>query len=162
MIKRLFLLALTIALVTSCGNSGKKESSVKSEGANPALKVEFASLVANPDNYIGKTIIIEGKVVHVCTETGKKMFLTGENPDVRLYVAAGENISRFPMELLGSEISVEGVITRKPLAGAGNEMNMEKNQTAMTGDSCETEKAVAGQPSISDIIMEYKSHTVKQ
>ena len=77
-------------------------------------KVEFDSLIANPENYIGKTISIEGKVVHVCTETGKKMFITGHNPDVRLYVAAGDKISKFPMELLGSEITVEGLITKAP------------------------------------------------
>ena len=37
-----------------------------------ATKVEFASLIENPDNYVGKNIIVEGKVVHVCTETGKE------------------------------------------------------------------------------------------
>ena len=41
-------------------------------------RVEFASLIANPENYVGKNIIVEGKVVHVCTETGKKMFIVGE------------------------------------------------------------------------------------
>ena len=55
---------------------------------------------------------MEGKVIHVCTETGKKMFIVGEDPDVRLFVAAGENISKFPMELLGSEIIVKGRIIK--------------------------------------------------
>ena len=38
----------------------------------------------------------------------KKMFIVGENPDVRLFIAAGENMPKFPMELLGSEVIVEG------------------------------------------------------
>ena len=42
----------------------------------------------------------------------KKCLLSVNNPDVRLFVAAGENISKFPMELLGSEIIVEGLITK--------------------------------------------------
>ncbi len=32
--------------------------------------MEFASLIENPGSYIGKTISVEGKVVHVCEITG--------------------------------------------------------------------------------------------
>jgi hypothetical protein len=166
MYKRLFLLVLISAIITSCGNSGKKEASVKSEESGNTSKVEFAALVANPDNYVGKNITIEGKVVHVCTETGKKMFIVGENPDIRLFVAAGENISKFPMELLGSQVSVEGTITKrgeiaKAVPTEGVEGMQTKGMTDMAADSCETEKALSSQTSMSDIIMEYRSHSVK-
>jgi hypothetical protein len=171
MIRRIFSFVLIAAFISSCGNSGKKEVSSKAKGSGPSVKVEFASLIENPDNYVGKNIIVEGKVVHVCTVTGKKMFIVGENPDIRLYVAAGENISKFPMELLGSEVIVEGLITRVGgTAMAANEKPGKKTEAmqaaevgakTMAGDSCETETALAGQPSLSNIIIEYKSHTVK-
>ncbi len=171
MIRRIFSFVLIAAFVSSCGNSGTKEVASRTKGSEPSVKVEFAALIENPDNYVGKNIIVEGKVVHVCTETGKKMFIVGDNPDVRLYVAAGENISKFPMELLGSEVVVEGLITRvggtsmtaneKPAKKAGEMQAAEGGAKTMTGDSCETETALAGQPSLSNIIMEYKSHTVK-
>lgn len=161
MIKRLFSFVIITVIISSCGNSGKKEVSSKTENTETGVKVEFASLIASPDNYVGKNIIIEGKVVHVCTETGKKMFIVGENPDIRLYVAAGENISKFPMELLGSEVIVEGLITKADnTALAANEEPGEGQIKTMAGDSCETEKA-AGQSSLTNIIMKYKSHTVK-
>ena len=76
------------------------------------VKVEFASLVENPDSYVGKNIVVEGKVVHVCTESGKKLFIVGENPDISLFIAAGENMPKFPLELLGSQVIVEGTITK--------------------------------------------------
>jgi RecJ-like exonuclease len=162
MYKRLLLFVLISAIITSCGNSGKKDVQVKQESPDASAKVEFASLTANPDNYVGKTISVEGKVVHVCTESGKKMFLVGENPDVRLFVAAGENISKFPMELLGSEITVEGVITKRAGQQTAKTEGMHKEGNAeMAADSCETEKAMASQSTMADIIMEYKSHTVK-
>lgn len=171
MIRRLFFFVITCAIISSCGNTGKKEVSSKTEEQEAGSKVEFASLIANPDNYVGKNIIVEGKVVHVCTETGKKMFIVGENPDVRLYISAGENISKFPMELLGSEVIVEGVITRVGgTAMAANEKpgkemkgthSAEGGVKTMSADSCETETALAEQPSLANIIMEYKSHTVK-
>lgn len=145
----------------------------QSDQSGKADKVEFASLVANPDNYVGKNIIVEGKVVHVCTESGKKLFIVGENPDIRLYVAAGENMPKFPMDLLGSEISVEGVITRvggPAMAMAEGESHAERMDAQkiakaggnkMSADSCETETALAGQSSLANIIMEYRSHTLK-
>lgn len=171
MIRRIFSLVIIAAFISSCGNTGNKEVSSKTKGSEQGVKVEFASLIENPDNYVGKNIIVEGKVVHVCTETGKKMFIVGENPDVRLYVAAGENISKFPMELLGSEVIVEGLITRvggtamapkeKPAKNVEAKQASEGSAKSMANDSCETETALARQPSLSNIIMEYKSHTVK-
>lgn len=171
MIRRIFLFVIIAGIITSCGNKGTKETQAKTEGSETGLKVEFASLTANPDNYVGKTILVEGKVVHVCTETGKKMFIVGDNPDVRLYVAAGENISKFPMELLGSVVSVEGLITKTGgTAIAANEEHGKEMEGKLTGeghadkmasDSCETETALEGQPSLANIIMEYKSHTIK-
>jgi ribosomal protein S8E len=171
MIRRLFSIVLISVLVISCKNAGKKEVTSKADDSKTGEKVEFASLIANPESYVGKNIIVKGKVVHVCTETGKKMFIVGENPDVRLYVAAGENISKFPMELLGSEVEVEGIITKVGgSALAANEVPMknmknmhkgDENAKMMGSDSCETETALAGQPSLANIIMEYKSHIVK-
>jgi len=168
MIKRIFYFVIISALLVSCGSTGQKEVSSKTEGSEKGAKVEFASLIANPENYVGKNIIVEGKVVHVCTETGKKLFIVGENPDVRLYVAAGENISKFPMELLGSMVSIEGVITK--VGGTVLAVNEQavKETGAMTGtgeemkkENCETETALAAQQSLSNIRMQYKSHTVK-
>jgi RecJ-like exonuclease len=161
MYKRLLLFVLISAMITACGNSGKNDVSVNQEGSDASAKVEFAALSSNPDDYVGKTISVEGKVVHVCTESGKKMFLVGENPDVRLFVAAGENISKFPMELLGSEITVEGVITKRAVQQTASMEGHKEGTGDMAADSCETEKAMAAQSSMTDIIMEYKSHVVK-
>jgi len=168
MVKRLFLIMLTAALLTSCGNTGKKVASTKIGESESGTKVEFASLIANPESYIGKNIVVEGKVVHVCTETGKKLFIVGENPDIRLYVAAGENISKFPMELLGNNITVEGVITRvggPAIAENSTETKRMCETASAEGETkkmnCETETALADQQSLANIIMEYKTHTVK-
>jgi hypothetical protein len=165
---RIFSFVIISVMLVSCGTKGKKDVASKSEEAEKGAKVEFASLIANPENYVGKNIIVEGKVVHVCTETGKKMFIVGENPDVRLFVAAGENISKFPMELLGSEVIVEGLITRvggSVMASnepAAKEMGAAKSpEGEMKKENCETETALAAQPSLANIRMQYKSHTVK-
>ena len=66
MIKKIISLSIIALLVLSCGNKGKKEVP-QSAGGSESVKVEFASLIANPSDYIGKNISVEGKVVHVCT-----------------------------------------------------------------------------------------------
>lgn len=166
--RHIILFAIVSIFFFSCGNIGKKETASKTPIAvsGKSEKIEFASLIANPDNYIGKSVTIDGKVVHVCTETGKKMFIVGDNPDIRLYVAAGENISKFPMELLGSEITVEGMITKVAATASvdGKEKSMgemKEGEKKMGKDSCQTETALAAQTSMSDIRMIYKSHTVR-
>ncbi len=170
MIRRIFSFVIIAAVLSSCGNAGKKDVSAKSESSAAAVKVEFASLVQSPDNYVGKNIIVEGKVIHVCMETGKKLFIVGNNPDISLYIAAGENISKFPMELMGKNVVVEGVITKvggtePAMTEATGDMKgmaccADSSKTKMMAN-CETEKARANQASLANIVMEYKSHTVK-
>jgi hypothetical protein len=160
MIRHFLSLVILSAFLSSCGNNTNKVASVGSESPDQGIKVEFSSLVENPDNFVDKNIIVEGKVVHVCTHSGKKLFIVGENPDVRLFIAAGEDMPKFSMDLLGSEVIVEGHLTRlaatEPAAGL-HEGNAEKS----SGENCETEAAVAAQPALANIVMEYKKHTVK-
>jgi hypothetical protein len=166
MIRTFISVAVISALLVSCGQSGTAvKDSAKTE-LSAADKIEFDSLVANPDKYVGKNVVVEGKVVHVCTHSGKKLFIVGSNPDITLFIAAGENISKFPMELLGSEVSVEGTISR---TGNADEAPVENHTSGAEGvaegakpkEMCETETKLAAQPSLADIVMEYKSHTVK-
>lgn len=152
--------------MASCGNTPKNEAGT-SDSASGAAMVEFASLIEKPAEFVGKNISVEGKVVHVCTHSGKKLFIVGDNPDVRLFIQAGENMPKFPMELLGSTVVVEGTLTKvggtskqEVAAPAGGEMAM-KHEGAMTADTCETATALASQVALADVMMDYKSHVVK-
>jgi hypothetical protein len=171
MAKRIFLFIVIAAIISSCGNTCNKEDLSKADGQEKAAKIEFTSLVDNPDDYIGKNISIEGKVVHVCVHSGKKLFIVGKDPDVRLFITAGEDMPKFSMELLGSEVVVEGLISKVsgPEMGKGknHEDSEAKTQTsecaeeAPSGENCETETALAVQPSLANIVMAYHSHSVK-
>ena len=119
-------------------------------------------MVDNPSVYVGKKISVEGKVVHVCTHSGKKLFITGDNPDVMLYVQAGEEMPKFPMELLGSEVVVEGTLTQVA-AGTMPEGEGMKNagmSEAPGADTCETAKALSSQVALTDLMMVYEKHSV--
>ncbi len=161
MIRKLLSLVFAAAIISGCGNTSNKNVASGPEAPDNGAKVEFASLVENPGSYIGKTISVEGKVVHVCTQSGKKLFITGENPDIRLYVQAGENMPKFPMELLGSQIVVEGTLTNATASGMGMEMKAGEGAAGMvSSDTCETSKAMAAQPVLADLMMIYNKHEV--
>ncbi len=168
MVKKIISLSIIALLVLSCGNKDKKGVPLSGSGSE-TVKVEFASLISDPMAYVGKNISVEGKVVHVCTHSGKKLFITGENPDVRLYVQAGEEMPKFPMELLGSEIVVEGTLTQPVVAAMtegegtpqGDGMKEGEGMAKIAGaDTCETSKALASQPVLSDLMMVYNKHSV--
>lgn len=167
--KKLLFIALTGLIISSCGNTGNKEVQTKAEGIQASNKIEFTALIENPGEYIGKTISVKGKVVHVCTHSGKKLFITGENQDIRLYVQAGEEMPKFPMELLGSEIIVEGTLVQYVAASmeggegmhSGEGMNPDNIEVVKAAsDSCETEIAMAAQPVLSDLMMVYDKHSL--
>ncbi|TFH36373.1 MAG: hypothetical protein E4G95_05845 [Bacteroidia bacterium] len=65
MIRRILGLMVMAIFVISCGNSGNKANT-------GAAVIEFASLTGNPAEFENRDITISGKVVHVCTMSGKK------------------------------------------------------------------------------------------
>lgn len=154
--KKIFSLAIIAAIFTGCGNTAQ-EKATENEGSESMEQVTFTSITEKPDQYFGKEITVEGKVVHVCMHSGKKMYIVGENPDIRLFISSGEEVPKFPMELLGSEISVTGVFQK---IETGAEMEKE-HEGAEEGEACETEEAMAKQPVLADMVLNYKSHTVK-
>lgn len=148
------------ALLVSCGNTTEDKTTAegKTSEEQPATKAEvtFANLTENPDNYTGKEITVEGKVVHVCMHSGKKMYIVGEDPDIRLFISAGEDVPKFPTELLGSEIKVTGILEKLETGGA-----MEKEADSEEGEACETEEAIAKQPVLADMVLNYETHIEK-
>ena len=153
MMKRIFGLVIIAAMFAACGNTTEENTAAP---AADETGLAFASITENADQYLGKEITVEGKVVHVCVHSGKKMYIVGENPDIRLFVSAGDEVAKFPMDLLGSEIKVTGTLEK---IETGAEMG--KEEAAAGEEDCETEAAVAAQPVLADMVLNYKDHTLK-
>jgi len=170
MLKNLLAIITLAALLTSCG-SGDGEK--KKEGATDeaVAAIEFATLIDAPEDYLDKEITLEGSVVHVCKHSGKKMFIVGENPDIRLHISAGEEVPKFPVEMEGSVIAVTGKLGKIVAAAPkpegeehkeGEEKEGEEKEVkavAITADEdCATEVAVAEQPVLADYVLHYVAH----
>ena len=138
--KVLFVTVLSFVLF-SCGNNPQKtDNPVETE--KEAVKLSISELLENPDKYVDQKIIISGTVDHVCRHGGKKMFILGINPDNRLKITTGEDISVFEVDLEGSDVTVEGVfielrIDEEYLAKWEDELNKEKEEPAEHDESAE-------------------------
>ncbi|MCX6234848.1 MAG: hypothetical protein NT175_09040 [Bacteroidetes bacterium] len=93
-------------IIISCGN--KTANTTKEAQEQIMLSVaDFDSLV---QQYVGKEVVLSGTVVHVCRESGKRMFLMDGDSSKRVKVTVGGNISSFDIALEGSDIVVKGIV----------------------------------------------------
>jgi len=110
--KKLTLFAM-ISLLMICANGLFAQDKATMTAGISAEK----GMVVKPDNFqdvaadlVGKEVEIEGMVVHVCKHGGKKMFLIGENPDMRVKITASDKVSVFDAALEGSTVYVKGIV----------------------------------------------------
>jgi len=134
---RLITLGVLLIFVAACNSQPKTEQtkieSVKTETASTlpcgitgaalcagcpeasketkALIVSVDSVQKNPEKYFDKTIVLQGRVVHTCKVTGKKMFVAGSDEQNLIRINAGDNISKFDESLQGEIVMAKGVLT---------------------------------------------------
>lgn len=91
----------------------------------------ISDILANPEKYEGKTVLVEGKVGDVCKKMGCWMMLTGEGKDeaIRIKVNDGEIV--FPQERRGKTARAQGVVsvremTKEQLIAQGEHMAQEQ------------------------------------
>jgi len=74
----------------------------------------LATLLAHPDDYVGKTVQVKGKIVEVCQMMGCWMDLTNDaGQKLRIKVEDGEIV--FPKDSAGNVAVAEGKFTKSEL-----------------------------------------------
>ncbi len=106
------LAALVITLVSINSVFAQDDLKTKQSAA-----VAQQAAIVTPESFqdfaeanVGKEVEIKGMVVHVCRHGGKKLFIIGEDPEMRVKINASDKVSVFEPELEGSTIDVVGVI----------------------------------------------------
>ena len=116
MYRNLFLILVAAAFMMACGgqtatNQDEQTATTQEEvAASEPIVVSLADFQANAESLLGKEVVLEGMVVHVCKHGGKKMFITADDPDVRIKITPGQESESFSTELEGSEIKVRGIV----------------------------------------------------
>jgi hypothetical protein len=91
--------------------AGCKSQQSQKLGAEITLKenTKVSEILANPNSYLGKTVLVQGNVLDVCTEAGCWMDIAGDvaNQKIKIKVKDGDIV--FP-GAKGKSALVEGVV----------------------------------------------------
>ncbi|MFA6598609.1 MAG: DUF4920 domain-containing protein [Ignavibacteriaceae bacterium] len=114
-----FLLSFTVSYAGG-GNKYGKELSLKE-------KTKISTILANPKDFIGKKVQVEGNVVGVCEKRGCWIELASDKPFQKIKVKVKDGEIVFPLEEKGKSAVVEGQVyeikmsKEQALAAAENE-----------------------------------------
>jgi hypothetical protein len=137
--KQLFLFLAVIALMLFSCSRNKKQV----EATNEAQAFGLNDLLTVADQKVDQTITLVGYVTHTCKHSGKKCFIAGDSQETTIRVEAKGEIEAFTPELIGSKLSITGVLKEEQLSSEYiNEIETEykklQNQEGMA-EICATE-----------------------
>ena len=109
----LYVFIALLIFTVSCENV-EKEKQASEEAVEvvemEVLAVDLADFKTEAEGLVGKQILLNGMIDHVCKHGGQKMFIVNENADARIKVVTGENMAAFNTELEGESVKVVGVV----------------------------------------------------
>jgi Domain of unknown function (DUF4920) len=112
--KHLLLLILTFTLSSVLFAQTSEEKLGKE--ITLTQKTNISDILADPESYLDKTVLVEGEVLDVCHNMGCWMDIsTGVNDEkIKIKVKDGEIV--FPVEAIGSKALVEGKVYKIELS----------------------------------------------
>lgn len=142
------ILAIALAVfVTACGGNKQEQTAETAENQSDALTVD--QVLTTPDEYVDKTVTIEGLCSHLCSHGGVKAFIQGNADNMQLRCEAFPGMDApFPGEAVHKAIKVTGILREQRIdedyLKALENSNIDGNHE--TG--CDTERAAHGQQDI--------------
>jgi len=97
-------------------------------------KTKISDIVANPQDFVGKKVLVEGTVVNVCKKRGCWIELSSDKEFESIRVKVQDGVIVFPMESKGKTAIVEGEVysfdyeTEVECSGSDCEKSEEKNK----------------------------------
>ena len=123
--KKIFLVAL--AFLFSFSNNFAGDGNKYGKELSSKEKTKISAILANPKNFVGKKVQVEGNVVGVCEKRGCWIELASDKPFQKIKIKVKDGEIVFPMEDKGKKAVVEGEVyeikltKEQALASAENE-----------------------------------------
>ncbi len=105
----LIVAALTIAAAPAVAEQ------VYGKGVSSEDTVLISSILDQPDQYLGKTVRVEGTVVACCKARGCWIDLASDGAYQKMQVKVNDGEIVFPMSLMGERVRAEGTVEAVPL-----------------------------------------------
>ena len=145
---KISLLIIFMLLLGACHNSKttktNKITTIKKEITAVTSFSSVKELLLNADKQKDKTIKITGIVTHTCKHSGRRCFLADKNGNEEIRIEAGGKINGFDRELVGSTITVTGILksnklTKEYISQWEEKLKEESSDDEGDVKSCETE-----------------------
>jgi hypothetical protein len=73
-------------------------------------KTDISSILENPEEFLGKKVLVEGEIVEVCQAAGCWMDIKSQDPNEKIRIKVKDGVIVFPVESIGSKALVEGEV----------------------------------------------------
>ena len=130
--KKFLVLSLVTLFVAGSLFSGAK----KKYGTELTLKqtTKISEIVANPDKFNGKRVLVSGPIVDVCKERGCWIKVGSDKEFESIRFKVQDGVIVFPLDLKGKNAVAEGVVSVRTISvedqiKSGEEMAKEEGKT---------------------------------
>ncbi|MDR2038977.1 MAG: hypothetical protein LBQ60_13725 [Bacteroidales bacterium] len=144
----IIVFAALMMISVSCNNA--KQSSAGQADIKSATEtvqwIDVDTLLSVAESHINKPIIVHGFVTHTCKHAGKRCFITGEDQKYTIRVEAKGDIGGFNRELVGSKLSINGILkerrlTQTEIADMESGVNEKMKKEDGSAETCAAELA---------------------
>lgn len=151
-----FIVAIIIA---SCSGNGNKQQTEAADNRSDALTVD--QVLTSPDQYVDKSITIEGLCSHLCAHGGVKAFIQGNADNMQLRCEAFPGMDApFPGEVVHKALKLTGILREQRIDENYLQSLENSNIDGNHETGCDTERAAHGQQDIktlNDRIADYRA-----
>jgi len=102
------ILFLLMALLNTIAFAAKAE--IYGEKLTLTDVTKISEILAAPEQFVGKKVLVKGMVIDVCAKRGCWMYLASDKPFEKIQIKVLDGVIVFPMSARGKEALVEGEI----------------------------------------------------
>ena len=107
---------LVALLVCYTALAAQAKTDIYGKGVTLKDNTPVSAILANPDDYIGKVVRIEGMIIEVCAKRGCWVYVAGDQQGEKIQVKVEDGEIVFPMSASGRIGIVEGVVEELKLS----------------------------------------------
>lgn len=148
--RRVMTITLALAFLATVPVFAGGDTAKYGDGVTIEKAVAVETLLASPDDYVGKKIRVDGVITGVCKKRGCWMQVTDPDTGNGVRIKVDDGVIVFPYEAMGKKASAEGVfeaITLSPEqveARAAQEAAEHEHAEGESCDKADPEKEGAG------------------
>lgn len=102
-------------------------------------KTPVSKILSSPENFVGKTVLVEGKVLGVCEDKGCWIEIAGSKKDEKIKIKVEDGVIVFPQDAKGKTALVQGVVAPVKAEGC-DEKEMAEKKDGEDAGCCSKDK----------------------